>query len=432
MNLLLKQQRLPIFLLFTIFLIFLLHAVGLVQFHPGTGTHISANRQLLQQIFLQGNLPALVLSADFAVFFLVGFGLGFLLPLLTLIPASLATLAAMAIPSFYAFRSAQFGAAIPFEYSLLTTLVMYVVNLLLKYLAEMHSHQQLVEVFGQYVPPEIVKALNQSPRQFSMAGESRELSVFFCDIKDFTTFSEVLAPRDVAELLNIYFTEMTNILHHHGATIDKYIGDAIMAFWGAPLPQPDHARRATRAALDMHRALPALNARFEQRGWPPIEIGIGLNTGIMSVGNMGSRFRVAYTVIGDAVNLASRLEHLTRAYHVKTIVSDATRQAVPDVCFKQLDIVRVRGKNQLTAIYAPLLPTAELDAETARHLEIHDGGLEAYFARDWDRAQRGFERLLELQIDPSYYTTMLERIARFRQEAPPNWDGSISFGRHDD
>jgi len=199
-------------------------------------------------------------------------------------------------------------------------------------------------MFGEYVPPERVAQMVESGERYSMAGESRELTVLFCDVREFTALSENLPPRDLSAMMNAYLTPMTSIIHYYHGTVDKYIGDSIMAFWGAPLPNENHARDGVDAALTMQEKIPALTKEFRNRGWPELAIGIGINSGSMNVGDMGSEFRKAYTVLGDAVNLASRLEGLTKEYGVPVIIGEDTRRAIPEMICRELDRVRVRGR----------------------------------------------------------------------------------------
>ena len=187
-------------------------------------------------------------------------------------------------------------------------------------------------VFGQYVPPELVQQLDNNPK-LKLESDSRELTVLFTDVRDFTRIAEGLAPNELSTLMNEYLTPMTKVIHRHNGTIDKYMGDSIMAFWGAPITDPNHARHALLASLEMHGALAALMPEFRKRGWPEMKIGIGINTGVMRVGNMGSDFRMAYTVMGDAVNLAARLEGLTKQYGSNVIVGEGTASAVADFAF---------------------------------------------------------------------------------------------------
>jgi adenylate cyclase len=257
--------------------------------------------------------------------------------------------------------------------------------------------------------------------------QSRELTVLFSDVRGFTTISEGLPATELADLINGFLTPMTQIIHQHRGTIDKYMGDAIMAFWGAPIPDPDHAIRAVDTALEMVDALKVLNVRFAARHWPELRIGVGVNTGPMNVGNMGSEFRMAYTVMGDAVNLGSRLEGLTKTYHVSIIVSDSTRQAAPEFTYRVLDRVRVKGKVLPVTIHEPLGRTEAVGMAWEEELAMHQQAMELYWEQEWAEAEERFKGLLLSSRRPDLYTLYLERIDHYRDVPPgPDWDGSFT------
>jgi adenylate cyclase len=228
--------------------------------------------------------------------------------------------------------------------------------------------------------------------------------------------------------MNDYLTPMTRVIHGQRGTIDKYMGDAIMAFWGAPVEDAEHARHAVLAGLQMQRRLKDLAPEFIAKGWPPLKIGIGINTGPMSVGNMGSEIRMAYTVMGDPVNLASRLESLTKRYGVTMMVGEATKAAVGDVVFRELDRVRVVGKDEPIAIYEPLGLQGEVPKDAMDRIKLFQQALKFYRAQDWDKAEL---QLLNLQrADPSdgLYQAFLDRIAYLRSHPPgTGWDGVFDF-----
>lgn len=350
-------------------------------------------------------------STEFLLLAVTGLALSLLLPLLTPIAASLAALAAAAPFLWLGFHPMRGAALPPMEFSLLTVGVLYALNVLMAYFDETHARQRIVQVFGRYVPPQVVDEIARRPQSISLEGEARRLTVFFCDLQNFTGMAEQLNPRQLTLLLNEYFTAMTEVLFRHGATIDKYIGDSIMAFWGAPLAQPDHASRAVLASFEMHRGIKRLAEDFVRRGWPGPSMGIGINTGMMNVGNMGSRYRISYTVIGDSVNLASRLETLTRVYQVPTIVSEFTREDCKDIAFRTLDIVQVRGKHQRTRIYQPLCAKQALDAERQARLARHEQGMEQLFAGNRREAGRIFEELSAADPADALYPVLLARAA---------------------
>jgi len=387
-----------IFFLLCLLLILMITASGAVEIVPG-GPGLRT----------QNTPPGLFTSAEFVLLAVAGIGLAVLLPVLPPITASLLPLVAMAGPLVlnYIFPSRQ--AFIPMEFSLMVILILFVANVLMGYFRETHARQRIVNIFGQYVPPQVAAEISRYPDRISLAGESRRLTVFFCDLKNFSNIAEQLNPRQLTLLLNEYFTSMTEILFRHEATIDKYIGDSIMAFWGAPLPQEDHAARSVRAALEMQKEIKTLSGKFTRKGWPALSMGIGINTGMMNVGNMGSRYRVTYTVVGDAVNLASRLEALTRVYHVPCIVSENTMQETKGVLFRELDVVRVKGKHNKTRIYEPLCDEKNADDSIHEMLQYHKEAMDSYRDADWRKADKLFSFLANNYADDGFYSYMLEK-----------------------
>ncbi len=317
---------------------------------------------------------------------------------------------------------------LPVASVLLLMTLLFVFNMSYGFFVEARGKRLLTGLFGQYVPPELVDEMSKDPGAYSLAGESRELTVLFSDVRGFTTISEGLDPTQLTGLMNEFLTPMTRVIHHHRGTIDKYMGDAIMAFWGAPVNDPQHARYALQAAMAMIADLDALQDRFKAKGWPPIRIGVGLNTGEMTVGNMGSEFRLAYTVMGDAVNLGSRLEGLTKEYGVQIIVSEFTRTAVPDFAYRELDCVRVKGKAKPVSIYEPLGPLSECAGTVLDELVSHEAALRAYREQNWALAQERFKGLQDRDPQRYLYQLYAERITHFQQHPPSdNWDGAFTF-----
>lgn len=405
----LRTQAIQIALVFTVFILFMANGSGLLEFQ------FSVNRGFTLRSFLgntndAAHLPAVVFSPAFIVLFICGTALSLLLPLLNPIYASLLT-ALASLPQFAVAYNNTGSTLMPLEFCLLTILVLYLVNVLIAYFRETVMRQKIVDVFGQYIPPQLVKEISKQPNKLNLEGESKNLSVFFCDLQNFTGVSEQLNPKQLTLLLSEYFTVMTEILYSHGATIDKYIGDSIMCFWGAPLRQDDHASRAVLASLDMQKEIITLSESFIRKGWPGPSMGIGINTGMMSVGNMGSKYRIAYTVLGDAVNLASRLEGLTRNYHVPTIVSQSTRRATSDILFRSLDMVQVKGKHNRTKIYEPVCRTDEADEVMVKKLKRHRQTMEHYFNENWQQAEKAASKMKSRYQDDAFYPVLLEKIA---------------------
>jgi len=325
----------------------------------------------------------------------------------------------------------QGNLVLPLASGLAMIAVLFALNMTYGFFVETRGKRQITGLFGQYVPPELVDEMARNPEHFSMEGESREMSVLFSDVRGFTTISEGLDPKQLAQLMNQFLTPLTEVIYKHRGTIDKYMGDCIMAFWGAPLPDAGHARRGLLAGLEMHAALEKMNPIFKAKGWPEIRIGVGVNSGRMSVGNMGSRIRLAYTVMGDAVNLASRLESITKQYGADMIVGEETRNAVSDAVFCELDLVRVKGKDRAVRIFEPLglqgqVEQAKLD-EAAAYAEF----LRLYRAQAWDESERALLDLQKMGLENyhSYlYQMYFKRIAYKRQNPPgADWDGAWTF-----
>jgi adenylate cyclase len=316
----------------------------------------------------------------------------------------------------------------PLAASLLFLVILFVAHALYGFFIESRGKRHLSRMFSQYIPPELVEEMDLQQEAYSMDSDSRELTVMFSDVRGFTSISEGLNPKDLSQLMNEFLTPMTRIIHTHRGTIDKYMGDAIMAFWGAPVNDAQHARHALDAALAMNNALAALNTEFTRRSWPALRIGIGINTGNMNVGDMGSEFRRAYTVMGDAVNLGSRLEGLTKEYAVTVICSDTTRAAVPEFGYLELDLVRVKGKEQPVGIYEPLGLKDAVDKTLRSLLTRHKQALAYYRSQNWDGAEREFFTLQQAMPERALYRLYLDRIAYFRAHPPgESWDGVFTF-----
>src|SRR5450830_587406 len=267
------------------------------------------------------------------------------------------------------------------------------------------------------------------PRRYTMEGENRELTVLFADVRGFTAISEQMAPAALREYINEYLTAMSeDIRDSHGGTLDKYIGDAVMAFWGAPVAFADHASRGVASALLMQQSAARLNRQFCARGWPALRIGIGLNTGPMHVGDMGSRIRRAYTVMGDSVNLAARLEGASKVYGVGIVVSAATRYAAPQFVYRELDRVAVKGKQQAVAIFEPLGLPEQVDAAALARLECWTRALVLLRAREWAGAQQLVDQLLLQQPQDGLYQHYAARLSGYLAQSPPDdWDGVTIF-----
>jgi adenylate cyclase len=323
------------------------------------------------------------------------------------------------------------GAAmvLPLAATMLMVVALFALNMSYGYFVESRSKRQFTELFGQYVPPELVDKMAEDPEKYSMEPKAAELSILFSDVRGFTSISEALKPEELREYINEYLTTMSHIIRaDYRGTLDKYIGDAIMAFWGAPVEDAQHAHNGVLAALAMQKQCGALNEKFAARGWPTLKIGVGVNSGSVRVGDMGSEVRRAYTVMGDAVNVASRLEGRTKYYHVGILVGEATRNAIKDIVFKEVDRIKVKGKDEAVTIYEPIGPEAEVDKKTHDELRLWQQTLRAYRARQWDQVEVNLLNLQRMNPDCGLYGLYAERVAEFRRAAPaPEWDGVMVF-----
>lgn len=246
------------------------------------------------------------------------------------------------------------GWVVPIGASWVLVLALCGLNLALGYFIEGRARRQVADLFGEYVSPELVERMNRDPLRFrAMTSENRELTILFADIRGFTRIAESMEPADLREFINEFLTAMTEVIHRHHGTVDKYIGDAVMAFWGAPMDDECHADHAVDAARAMVAEVVRLNRAYARRGWPTLAIGVGINTGIARVGDMGSRLRRTYTVLGDAVNLASRIESLTKQFGVPIIVGEATVERARGHAFGELAVVNVVGRHEAVRVFVP-------------------------------------------------------------------------------
>jgi adenylate cyclase len=374
--------------------------------------------------------PAYMVGAEVVLLLAGGFVLSFLVPMLPPLWATLATAGGLVlITGFNLLIWTEADMVLPLAASILMTAFIYTTNMAYGYFVESRSKRQLTERFGEYVPPELVDKMAADPAKYSMEPKAAELTILFSDVRGFTSISEALNPEQLREFINEYLTDMSGIIRsRHNGTLDKYIGDAIMAFWGAPVDDPHHARNGVLAGLEMQRECKVLNEKFAARGWPPLKIGVGLNSGNVRVGDMGSQVRRAYTVMGDPVNVASRLEARTKYYGVGVLVGEATRNAVKDVVFREVDRIKVKGKEEALTIYEPMGLESEMSPEDLDELRMWGQVLRSYREQKWDAADEELVHLRRLAPERGLYSLYAERIAAFRRTPPPaGWDGVTAF-----
>lgn len=393
---------------------------------PGVEIHASLLSGILDQ-----NLkwkPREITTMSVISVIILGLVIGTLLPMTTPLIAAISTLGFLVLVlalDIWAWNSMHMD--FPLGAPMVSVLGMFVVNMSYGFFIESRAKGQITKLFGQYVPKELVEEMSRDPDRYNLKGESRDMSVLFSDIRDFTSISEGLTASSLAEMLNFYLSSMTRIVQQRRGTIDKYIGDAIMAFWGAPVPDKNHARDAIMAALQMQRDLDELNPQMKLKGWPEIKIGIGVNSGKMNVGNMGSEFRMAYTVMADAVNLASRLEGLTKQYGLGILVGEEAVAHCPDIEFMKVDVVRVKGKANPVTIYEPLGLKEEIDITAIKRKQDFEQACNSFQLYDFDVAE-DILRKANKRTPSKLYEVYLERIAHFRENPPPaDWDGVFTF-----
>ncbi len=296
------------------------------------------------------------------------------------------------------------------------------------FLIEEKARASLKKAFQSYVAPSVVEEIIKHPERLRLGGERRELTIFFCDIRDFTTLAETLEPEEVVSVLHDFLNPMSKIVVKHGGTIDKFMGDAIMALFGAPLHYPDHASRACKAALEMQAILKSLSEEWEGQSRPSLKIGVGINTGMVSVGNMGSDTLFDYTAIGDNVNLAARLEGLNKLYGTEILISNATAQALnQEFVLRELDRVRVKGRKQPVVIYE-LLGLEAADTDLAEFLHLYRQGMDLFNRRQWDESIVLFKKALWLRPHDHQSQRYCSLSQKYRMDPPgPDWQGATTM-----
>ena len=369
-------------------------------------------------------------GAEAILLVLVGATLAILIPMLSALWATVVTATGLAlIVTFNLAAWTKADMALPLAAAVLMTAALYVINMAYGYFIESRSKRQFAELFGQYVPPELVDRMAADPAKYNMEPRTAQLSILFADVRGFTSISEALEPDELREYINEYLTDMSSIIRaRFRGTLDKYIGDAIMAFWGAPVDDPQHARNAILAALQMQKECGVLNAKFAARGWPTLRVGIGVNSGTVRVGDMGSQVRRAYTAMGDAVNVASRLEGRTKSYALGILVGRPARELVTDVVFREVDRIRVKGRDEALTVYEPLGLEADIGENVLRELELWNSTLRAYRTRQWDDAELTLASLVRMNPTCGLYRVYAARLAEKRRDPPPpDWDGVTAF-----
>lgn len=396
--------------------------------YPGVEIHANVVDSILAQDFLfQPEWSAIF---DIAAIVASGIFLGIVLPL-----AGAITGAASAAFVFFGYMAlCQFlfstqGWILNLVYPLAVMLILYLSITMYRYLVENKQKRFIKDAFSTYLAPSVVKQLIDSPQNLVLGGEEREITAFFSDVQGFTSISEQLTPAELVELLNEFLTEMTDIILEHEGTVDKFEGDAIIAFFGAPNVLPNHAERACIACVDMQKRLAGLREKWQAEGRALLHMRIGLCTGPAVVGNMGSKNRMDYTMMGDTVNTAARLEGVNKVYATFTMIADETFKGIGQrVKTREIDAINVVGKAEPVAVYEILGYPEDIDGQMAETCENYAQGLSAYRNRRWDAAIACFEKCLAARPDDGPSRTMQARCFEYKEEPPPeDWNGSYTM-----
>jgi adenylate cyclase len=408
-----------------------LRATPVGNVYPGVEVHANLIAGIIGDTLKRK--PGYILGAELVLLLIGGVTLSLLIPTLTAPWATLAALlGAAAITGIDFAIWVKEATVLPLAASLLMTALIYTVNMSYGYFVVSRSKRLVAALFGEYIPPELVDQMADDPekyRKYNMQPKAAELTILFSDVRGFTGISEALEPEQLREYINEYLTEMSRIIRSRfRGTLDKYIGDAIMAFWGAPVEDPQHARNGVLAALEMQRECKVLNEKFLARGWPALGIGVGLNSGHVRVGDMGSQVRRAYTAMGDPVNVASRLEARTKHYGVGILVGEATRNLVSDIVFREVDRIKVKGKDEAISVYEPIGMESGVDPRKREELALWGRVLHSYRARQWDEAESGLDGLQRIHPECGLYRMFSVKVADRRRAPPPaGWDGDTVF-----
>jgi adenylate cyclase len=389
---------------------------------PGVEIHATVIDNILTNQFI--NKPKWTRIYDCLTILFLGFFIGALVPRVSAVKGLLVALIFFTIHVLLSqWLFSNYRIWVSMVYPLMAGVLVYISLTIYRYITEEKERKKIRGAFSYYVSSSVVSEMLKNPEKLKLGGEKKDLSVLFSDIRGFTTISEGLTPEELVHLLNEYLTAMTNVVFKYDGTLDKYMGDAVMAFYGAPLDQPDHPYRACRSALEMMEELKRLNEKWIREGRPPLDIGIGINTGMMVVGNMGSERRFDYTVMGDAVNLGSRLEGANKNYQTNILISEETYERVKDgfVCM-QLDSVRVKGKLRPVRIFQ--LMGEDVPRNRREAIDCFHEGLSLYSQQRWDEAKKAFRAAATMDVDLSASSIYMDRCLALKANPPgPDWDG---------
>ena len=391
---------------------------------PGVEIHANLVQSILTKdfIYYQDDISAI------GIIFLFGIITGLLLFKYKI---HIATTLLIIIAIIYVFVSIYIfdtGIIMKILYPILSIVIVSFALVVVYYRTEERSRKWITSIFGKYVSPVVIDNLIKNPELINLGGEKRNITIFFSDIRGFTSISEKLVPEELVHLLNEYLTEMTSIIITNDGLVDKYMGDAIMAFWGAPLEQPNHAEMACSSSLKMIVKLRELQKKWKKEGIPSLNIGIGLNSGDAIVGNMGSSSRFDYTAMGDNVNLASRMEGLNKIYGSNIIITEKTQKVIKNNFeTRMLDAVKVKGKKKPIFIFELISAKDKLSKKQIDFIKSFETGLNLYFEKKWKPAIKSFEEALGI-MDDMASNIFIKRCQEFIKKPPSqDWDGVWEF-----
>lgn len=397
---------------------------------PGVDIHRNVIEQIMEGSYLVR--PSFMQSAEVIFTGIVGLVAVVLVPFVNTLLLGLVVIC-LVIGVVYSSFGAYIDKGILIDpvYPSLTILVVYFLASILAYIRAEVERRRVRQAFGLYISPDYMHELTKNPENLALGGETRDITVMFTDIRGFTSISEKMEPNELIQVMNDFLTPMSEQVLLHRGTIDKYMGDAMMTFWNAPLYDPDHERSACFAALAMRDALEPVNKELERRAkeqgreFLPLRAGVGVNSGSAAVGNMGSKQRFAYSVLGDTVNLASRLESQTKAYGLDILIGESTAEKVRDFECLEVDLLRVKGKTKAIRVFTILRSQKREGFSEVE--ERHNAMLQKYRAQDWDSADADIDQLLDMPLTAGlkgYYAAMKSRVQSYKQNPPANdWDG---------
>ncbi|MBW1835594.1 MAG: CHASE2 domain-containing protein [Deltaproteobacteria bacterium] len=395
---------------------------------PGLEIHANVVDSVLSKDFI--HQPGWAKIFDLLAIIITGTILGIVLPRSGVISGAVVVLSLLSGYVWLCqFLFSKGGWILNLVYPLAGIVFIYISITVYRYFTETKQKRFIKDAFSAYLAPAVVRQLIETPDKFKLGGEKKNITAFFSDVQGFTSISEKLSPEELVELLNEFLTEMTDIILNHEGTVDKFEGDAIIAFFGAPNDVQNHAEVACRASIEMQKRLVELRGKWRHDGRPELRMRIGLCTGPAVVGNMGSRNRMDYTMMGDTVNIAARLEGINKVYGIYALISDSTYRAAGDgIMTREIDSVNVVGKIEPVTIYQLLGYPQDIDDRTQQIVDHYTKGLDAYQKRDWNRAVESFKAALNIAPDDGPSQTMLSRCNDFKVNPPgEDWDGSYTM-----